>query len=200
MGNAFLHVPAPFPVSPVVLSPSRSVQCGGATHSSHSPGTGGRAALGKWVCWRTKASGGVLAPPSPPSPPPPHQSSHFVCHIVMLSCRQVAVGTDRGVVVMVTRRHEGQAVGVDLMAGSAVSLSSLLLALTQLPVTQSFQHLIADLQHTHTNCLSRGLWRGCVMSATLTGKSPHTWMFLPVSDSSSAVDISQAILSEEGSR
>ncbi|TNN51061.1 hypothetical protein EYF80_038742 [Liparis tanakae] len=60
----------------------------------------------------------------------------------------VAVGTDGGVVVLVTGRHEGQAVGVDLMAGDPVSLRSLLLALAQLPVTQGLQHLSTDLQHT----------------------------------------------------
>lgn len=40
------------------------------------------------------------------------------------------------------------------------------------------------------------------MSGTVVvvGKSPQTWMLLPDSDSSRAVAISQAILSEEGSR
>lgn len=41
-------------------------QCNvGATHSSHSPGTGGGVGLRKWVCWRTKASGSVFATPPP---------------------------------------------------------------------------------------------------------------------------------------
>lgn len=124
-----------------------------ATHSSHSPGTGGGAGLGKWVCWQTKASGGVFAPPPLPPPPAaaPHQSSHFVSHVIMFSRRQVAVGADCGAVVLVTGWHEGQAVGVDLMASGTVSLSSLLLALAQLPVTQSLQHLSTDLQHINTN-------------------------------------------------
>ncbi len=111
---------------------------------------GGGAWGGKWVCWQTKASGGVFAPP-PLLPPPPPPSSHFVCHVIVLSCRQVAVGTDCVAVVLVTRGHEGQAVGVDLLAGGTVSISSFLLAFAKLPIAQSLQHLSAHLQSTHTN-------------------------------------------------
>lgn len=69
----------------------------------------------------------------------------------MLSCRQVAVGTDCGDVVLVAGRHEGQTVGVDLMAGCSVCLSHLLLTLTQLPITQRLQHLSTDLhKHKHS--------------------------------------------------
>lgn len=105
-------------------------------------------AQGLGVCWWNKAPGGVFTPPPPP------QCSHFVCHVIMLSCRHVAIGADCGAVVLVAGRHEGQAVGVDLMAGGSVSFSSLLLVLTQLPFLQSPQHLSTDLQHTHIHTVS----------------------------------------------
>lgn len=118
MGVAFLHVPAT-----LVSLLWRSVhpdQCNaGATHSSRSLG---------------EEEGG--------------QSSHLVCHVVVLSCGKVAVGTDRGVVVLVTGGHESKAVGVHLLAGNPVSFSSLLLALAQLSIMQRLQHLSTDLQHT----------------------------------------------------
>lgn len=81
---------------------------------------------GMGSCWWTKAPDDVFAPPL-------SQSSHFVCQVIVLSCEHVAIGTDCGAVVLVTRGHEGQAVGVDLMAGSSVSLSSLLLVLAEMP-------------------------------------------------------------------
>lgn len=105
-----------------------------------------------WACQWTKAAGGMLAPPPP-------QSSHFICHVVVLSGRHVAVGTDCGAVVLVARWHEGQAVRVDLMAGSAVSLSRLLLVLTQLPFPQSLQHLGTVLQHTQKHTFKMFLHR-----------------------------------------
>jgi len=127
-------------------------QCNvGATHSSHSPGTGEGEAGGRWgigsvgglrrlaACWPL-----VLLPPL-------ILSSYFVCHVIMLPCRQVTVDADCGAVVLVPRRHESQAIGVDLMAGGPVSLGRLRLTLAKLPITQSLQHLSTDLQHTETH-------------------------------------------------
>lgn len=121
-----------------------SDQCNvGATHSSHSPRTGVA-----WVCWWTKASGGMFAPPR-------SQSSHFICHVIMLSCRHVAIDTDCGAVVLVAGRHEGQAVGINLMAGGSVGFGSFLLVLTQLSFSQGLQYLNTDLQYVHKHTHSQ---------------------------------------------
>lgn len=133
----------PFAVHPGALSPADQCNVWGW-------------GVGLW--WWTKSP--LLIPPILPP------SSHFMCEVILLSCRQVAVGADCGAVVLVTGGHEGQGVRVDLVAGGTVRLGCFLLSLAQLAAPQSLQHLGADLG-TNTHRFS--------YHGTHCGPTPSQW-------------------------